>query len=398
MIRILRGGNVFAPEPLGIQDVVVAGERIAAVLPAGTAAFSGVPVEELDISGKTLVPGFIDNHVHILGGGGEGGPATRAPEIYLEDIVTSGVTTLIGCLGTDGTTRHMSSLLAKANALDHEGITTFLFTGSYEIPVKTLTGSVKSDLILIHKVIGAGEIAVSDHRSAQPTFDEFARLAAECRVGGMLGGKAGVLHCHLGDGSRRLQHLFRLIRETEIPATQVIPTHTNRNSELLDEGIAFVKEGGFIDLTADLDPDPSSDGHLSIARSIRRCLDKKIPLSRLTISSDSNGSMPVFDREGRLTGLTIATQKSLLANFRFLIENRVVELPDALLPLTRNPAVYYKLEQKGEIQVGKDADLLAFDRDWALTEVLSRGRVMMAEGGLLAKSTFSSPHTKGIQV
>ncbi len=390
MIRILRGADVFAPDPLGIRDVVVAGERIEAILPAGTAEFSGLPVEEVDLSGRVLVPGFIDSHVHILGGGGEGGPATRAPEIQLEDIVTSGVTTLIGCLGTDGTTRHMSSLLAKANALDREGITTLLFTGSYEVPVKTLTGSVRSDLILIQRVIGAGEIALSDHRSSQPTFDEFARLAAECRVGGMLGGKAGILHCHLGDGPRRLEYLFRLIRETEIPATQVIPTHINRNPELLDEGIAYVKEGGCVDLTADLDPDLTDDGHLSIARSIRSCLDANIPLSRVTVSSDSNGSMPVFDREGRLTGLTIATQKSLLANFRFLIANRILELPDALRLLTLNPAGAYQLERKGGIRRGSDADLLAFDRDWALTEVMSRGRLMMSGGSLLARGTFSA--------
>jgi beta-aspartyl-dipeptidase (metallo-type) len=397
MIRVLRGGDVFAPEPLGPQDVVLAGKKIVALSPPGLADFTGIPVEELDISGRILVPGFIDSHVHILGGGGEGGPATRAPEIVLDDVVTSGVTTLIGCLGTDGTTRHMSSLLAKANGLELEGITTFIFTGSYEIPVKTLTGGVRSDLVLIQKVIGAGEIAVSDHRSAQPTFDEFARLAAECRVGGLLGGKAGVLHCHLGDGTRRLDYLFRLIRETEIPATQVIPTHINRNTELLDEGIAFVQEGGFMDLTAGPDPDLPENGHLSIAGSVQRCLDKKMPLDRLTVSSDSNGSMPVFDPQGRLTGLTIATQKSLLANFRFLVKNRIVDVAEALASFTLNPAVFYRLEQKGQILAGKDADLLVFDRDWTLTDVLSLGRVMMAGGDLLARGTFSTKSTKGPQ-
>lgn len=388
MIRILRGGDIFAPEPLGSRDVVLAGGQIAALTPPGLAEFSGIPVEELDVSGKILVPGFIDSHVHILGGGGEGGPATRAPEIFLEDIVTSGVTTLIGCLGTDGTTRHMSSLLAKANGLELEGISTYIFTGSYEVPVKTLTGGVRSDLILIPKVIGAGEIAVSDHRSAQPTFDEFARLAAECRVGGMLGGKAGILHCHMGEGPRRLDLLFRLIRETEIPATQVIPTHINRNPELLTEGIAYVQEGGFMDLTAGPDP-RENNGQLSIARSLQLCQDRDMPLERLTVSSDSNGSMPTFDPQGRLTGLTIATQQSLLANFRFLVENGNTAVTEALKPFTRNPAECYQLKHKGEIKAGRDADLLAFDRDWNLTDVFSRGRVMMAGGDLQARGTFS---------
>ena len=202
MITLIKGGYVFSPEPLGVRDILILGDKIGCVCEPGRIKIQGLKINILDASDKIITPGLIDGHSHILGGGGEGGPTTRAPEIRLEDIVSSGVTTLIGCLGTDGTTRHMESLLAKAQALEEEGVTTFIFSGSYEIPVKTLTGSVRSDIILIDKVIGAGEIAVSDHRSSQPTFEEFARLAAECRVGGMLGGKAGILHCHLGDGRR----------------------------------------------------------------------------------------------------------------------------------------------------------------------------------------------------
>ena len=389
MIRILRGGDVYAPDPLGPRDVILAGSAIAALAPPGQVRMSGISVEEIDISGKYLTPGFIDSHVHILGGGGEGGPATRAPEITLDDILPSGVTTLIGCLGTDGITRHMSSLLAKANGLAREGVTTHIFTGSYEIPVKTITGSVREDLVLIDKVLGAGEIAISDHRSAQPTFTEFARLAAECRVGGLLGGKPGVLHCHLGDGPRRLDFLFRLVEETEIPITQVIPTHINRNSELLDQGIEFLRRGGWIDVTAGLDPDPPEGGHLSVAQAVRRCRESDGPLARITVSSDSNGSMPVFDDEGRLAGLTIATQQSLLANFRHLIRQDIVDVPEALSLFTKNPAVYYRMSLKGEISPGRDADLLAFDQDWNLQDVLAGGRIMMSGGKLLVRGTFS---------
>ncbi len=390
MLQILRGGDIYAPEPLGIQDVVLAGEKIAAVVQPGSARVSGLPFHDRDFSGKTLVPGFIDNHVHILGGGGEGGPVTRAPEVNLETIIGNGVTTLIGCLGTDGITRHMSSLLAKANALEHEGITTFIFTGSYEIPVKTLTGSVRSDLVLIDKVIGAGEVAVSDHRSSQPTFAEFARLAAECRVGGMLGGKAGILHCHLGSGSRKLELLFRLLKETEIPATQIVPTHINRSPSLLEEGINFIELGGYIDMTAGPDPDPPSGEHLSVAQSVHLCRERQASLSRISVSSDSNGSMPVFDAEGRLTGLTIATQASLLANFRHLITSDAATIPEALRLFTLNPAACYCLMGKGEIKAGNDADLIAFDRDWNLTDVFARGRVMMVDGHLQAGGTFSA--------
>lgn len=388
MTTLLRGGNVFAPSPLGKKDILLLGSKIAAVSEPGKIRISGIPVTEEDASEKMVIPGFIDSHVHILGGGGEGGPATRAPEIAVQDIIDSGVTTVIGCLGTDGTTRHMESLLAKANGLEIEGVTTYVFSGSYQIPVLTVTGSVRSDIALIDKIIGAGEIAISDHRSSQPTFAEFARLAAECRVGGMLGQKAGVLHCHLGDGPRKLEYLFRLVEETEIPITQVIPTHVNRNPELLDDALRFIRRGGYVDITPDMDP-ASDDGHISLGSCIRLCQEKNAGWDHITVSSDSNGSMPVFDNSGRLQGLTIATQKSLWVNFRYLIEKNFMNLEDCIQLFSTTPAEFYKLHQKGKIMPGMDADLLLLDKDLNLLDSFAMGQKMMADGQLLVKGTFS---------
>lgn len=386
---LIHQGQVFAPEPLGKKDILIMGSKIGAIKEPGQIRIEGLDVQVVNASEKIVIPGFVDSHVHILGGGGEGGPATRAPEITVEDIASSGVTTVIGCLGTDGTTRHMQSLLAKARGLDAEGITTYIYSGSYQIPVVTLTGSIRSDLILIDKVIGAGEIAISDHRSSQPIFAEIARLAAECRVGGMLGGKAGILHFHLGDGPRKLEMLFKLIKETEIPPTQVIPTHVNRNSELLEEAIEFILQGGYIDLTAGAEPEVKDNGGISIAAAIKLCLEKQAPLTHITVSSDSNGSMPVFDKKGNLIGLTIATEKSLLENFRFLVRKKILSLQDALKLFSTNPATFYKLNQKGEIKVGRDADIILFDKDFNLTDSFAMGRMMISDRKLIAKGTFS---------
>lgn len=388
MVTLIRGGEVFAPSPLGKKDILILGSKVGAVSDPGEIQISGLPVLEEDAANKIIIPGFIDSHVHILGGGGEGGPATRAPEISVQDIIASGVTTVIGCLGTDGTTRHMESLLAKARGLEIEGVTAYIFSGSYQIPVVTITGSVRSDIMMIDKIIGAGEIAISDHRSSQPTFEEFARLAAECRVGGMLGQKAGVLHCHLGDGPRMLEFFFRLMEKTEIPITQVIPTHVNRNPELLGEAIRLLQNGGYMDLTAGEDPS-SDEGHVSIATSIRICRKRNAPLDHITISSDSNGSMPVFDDRGRLLGLTIATQKSLWANFHYLLKEKILNLEESIPLFSTTPAVFYKLKQKGEIKPGKDADLLLLDKDYNLRSSFAMGQKMMADGKLLAKGTFS---------
>jgi beta-aspartyl-dipeptidase (metallo-type) len=346
-------------------------------------------MEVVDAAGRRVVPGLVDPHVHILGGGGEGGPATRAPEIRIEDIVASGVTTVIGCLGTDGVTRHMTSLLAKARALEAEGVSTFIFSGSYEVPVRTLTGSVRSDLVLVDKVIGAGEIAVSDHRSSQPTFDEIARLAAECRVGGMLGGKAGVLHLHLGDGPRGLEVLFRLVRETEIPVTQAIPTHVTRNRRLFEQGLDWVAAGGSIDVT--VGPDPASgDPDVAFEELIAAFRERGLPLTRATASSDGNGSMPVFDAEGRLVRLTIATETDLLRKLRETVRKGLLPLETALRIFSTNAADFYQLGRKGRIEPGRDADLLVLDGDLGLVDVFARGKRLMAGGRLLAKGTFSA--------
>lgn len=388
MITLLCQGNVFAPEPLGKKDILVLGEKIGAITNPGEIRIEGLEVQIIDSAEKIVVPGLIDSHVHILGGGGEGGPATRAPEITIEDIISSGVTTVIGCLGTDGVTRHLESLLAKASGLEEEGITTYIFSGSYDIPVKTITGSIRSDLVLVDKIIGAGEIAISDHRSSQPSFDEIARLAAECRVGGMLGGKAGVLHFHLGDGQRRLEMLFKLIKETEIPPTQVIPTHVNRNPQLLEEAMEFVLSGGYMDITAGIPVDSQDKRSVSLEKAILRCLEKQIPLERITVSSDSHGSIPHFDDQGKLIGLTIATQKDLLGKFRSLIKKNILNLPDALRLFSTNAAHFYKFDQKGEIQTGKDADFLLLDKDYNLTDSFARGKRMLAEGKLMARGTF----------
>jgi len=389
MVTLIKGGNVFAPEPLGTKDILIGNGKILAIFDKDDVTICGLQIDNVVAAKKNVFPALVDPHVHMLGGGGEGGPATRSPEMRIEDIVAAGVTTLIGCLGTDGITRHMTSLLAKARALEIEGVTTFIFTGSYEVPVQTITGSVRSDLVIIDKVVGAGEIAVSDHRSSQPTFDEIARLAAECRVGGLLGGKAGVLHLHLGDGQRRLNFLFRLIRETEIPPTQVIPTHTNRNPELFAEALEWVRQGGFIDVTIGLDPDPARDREVPLEECLARLLQDGLPIGNITASSDANGSLPVFDDNGKLVRLTVATEGHLFRKFRDIVLKKILRPEEAIRIFSTNAAAFYKFRNKGRLAAGLDADLIMTDGDYLLTDVMAGGKWLVRDSKVIARSTFS---------
>jgi beta-aspartyl-dipeptidase (metallo-type) len=388
VMKLIAGAEVYAPEAQGRMDVLVAG-GVVAYVGAGAPEIRGIEVERIDGSGMLLVPGFIDAHVHILGGGGEGGYATRTPEIVLSDLTAAGVTTVVGCLGTDGTTRTMSNLVAKARGLEAEGISTWIYTGSYQVPVRTLTGSVQDDIVLIDKVIGAGEIAMSDHRSSQPGYEELLRIVASARVGGMLSGKAGVVNVHVGDGPRMLALLERIVAETEIPAKHIVPTHMNRNARLLEAGIAWAKaEGGrgrYIDLTTS---SVSDDPGRTCGAALRRLLDEGVSIDSISFSSDGQGSLPRFGPGGEYLGLGVGSVDTLFAEVRNAVRGFGVPLELALKPITSTPAAYLGLPAKGCIRAGADADLVLLDRELGIRCVLAKGRVMVRDGAIERLGSF----------
>jgi beta-aspartyl-dipeptidase (metallo-type) len=384
---LLKNVDIFAPAPAGRADILIAGERIVRIQPDIRVAETWCATVEA--SALLAVPGFIDGHVHMTGGGGEGGYATRTPELQLSDAIRGGVTTVVGCLGTDGVTRSLENLLAKARGLDEEGISAFIYTGYYAVPTATLTGSVERDLLVVDKVIGAGEVALSDHRSTQPTFDQFARLAAEARRGGILSGKAGVVNVHMGDGRRGLELLRRVIEETEIPATQFLPTHINRNRRLFEEGIAYAKAGGLVDFTTSTVPAYLADGEVRCSQGLRAMLDAGVDASRMTFTSDGQGSLPVFDADGRFERLGVGRVTSLFAAVREAVLEEHVPLETALQVITSNPARILKLRGKGGLAAGADADIVLLEPGTLeIRGVLARGRWMVRDGELLVKGTF----------
>lgn len=387
---LLKGVEVFAPDNIGKKDILIAGDKIAA-LDKEIEVPTGWDCQVVDLESCSAVPGFIDGHVHLIGGGGEGGYATRTPEVQLGDVVNAGVTTVVGCLGTDGTTRHMSSLLAKARGLEEEGVTTYIYTGSYEVPTNTITRSVRDDIILIDKVIGCGEIAIADHRSAQPNKEDIANLAAQSRVGGMLSGKAGLLQLHVGDGKKKLADLFAIAAEGEIPITQFLPTHISRNPELLEEGIRFAKLGGKIDITTSSANIPGKRKGITAAQAVRYCLEQGVQTAQITLSSDGNGSMPVFDADGQLIGLEAARISSLFETVQELLEEDDLPLENAIRLITENPAKNLKLyPKKGCIQVGSDADLVILDKAKKIQYVFAKGQMMVEKKRQCVFGTFEN--------
>lgn len=380
----IRNARVFAPDPLGVCDLLVVAGKIV-VLGHGLKK-PGWVKRVLNCDGCYLVPGFIDLHVHLQGGGGEGGPASRLPEVPFSDLAQAGITTCVGCLGTDDVTRSLEGLLAKARALRAQGITAYIYTGSYQVPPVTLTGSVRRDLVLIPEVVGVGEIAISDHRSSQPTLAELARVAAEARVGAMLAGKGGVVHLHVGSAPSGLEPLRQLLHATSLPISLFHPTHVNRTAELLEQAAAWTEAGGTVDLTA-----PSATLTWDLVRAVERLSRADLSWDQFTMSSDGGGSMPRFDANGRLIGYAAGEVRALWESVRRLVKEGF-PLEAVLKLITVNPARILSIaDSKGEISVGKDGDFVALNEDFGIIATISCGNVIYATGGI-SKTLSAGQH------
>lgn len=389
LVKIIKNAEVYAPEYIGKKYVVIAGAVIEGLYDRLDIPENFPGLEVIDGEGKLLFPGFIDSHVHIIGGGGEGGFRTRTPEIKFSELISAGITTVVGCLGTDGVTRNMKALLAKAYSLEEEGISSLIFTGSYHIPAVSITGKSAEDIILIEKIIGIGEIALSDNRSSQPSYEEFLKVVAEARVAGLISGKAGVVNLHIGNGREGLEYLMRMLKETDIPANQVIPTHINRSRDLLNMGAKYADLGGIVDLTTSFDVEHLEDTEVRAAEGLKILLDKGVDIEHIQFTSDGQGSLPIFDEKGVFKGLGIGSVKSLYCEVKEAVLNYKVNLEDALKVITSNVADNLKLKSKGRIQEGKDADLVLVHKETLeIQDVFAKGRTMMFNGRLLVKGTF----------
>lgn len=391
MLTLLRNAELFSPIPLGRRDLWLAGGRVAAIVEPG-ASLDSLPIgiEIHDCAGKRVIPGLIDAHVHVTGGGGEGGFTSRVPPLSLTELSRAGVTSVIGVLGTDGTTRTMRELVARTYALREEGLGAWCWTGSYELPIRTLTGSVRDDIVFVDPIVGVGELAISDHRSSQPTYDEFSRVASDVHVAGMLANKAGVLHLHLGDGARRLELIRRALAESELPARVFHPTHVNRNAELFADAQALVAELGERAPTIDVTAFPAEDvgDGLSAAAAIAAWKRAGLSLARLTCSSDGGGCMPHFNRHGELDHYGVGQCSTLLETLRAAIHEHDLALADVVPLFTRNVARLLRLRGKGELAPGADADLVILDESLAVDSVIARGQWLVRAGEVTIRGPF----------
>ena len=383
---LIKNCEVYTPDYIGKKDIFIAGGKIVAI--EDQISFpQDLNVEVIDGIGSKVVPGFIDAHCHIAGAGGEGGPSTRTPEMQMSQFVDAGVTSVVGCLGTDGMTRTVESVLMKAKGLKADGMSAWIYTGAYQVPTPTILGDVGKDIAMIEEVIGTGEIALSDHRSSYPNTDELIRLAEHSRVGAMLGGKAGIVNIHLGDEENSpFQPMYDACEKTMLKLNQFMPTHCNRNDYTLEFAKEFGKRGGNIDITTSSYP-YFPEYEVKPSKCINILLEAGVPIERITFTSDAGGSLPGYDSAGNLIRLEVGLPSANFKELMDAVNEEKIPLEKALKVLTSNPADILKLTQKGRVNVGKDADLILIKND-KINTVIAMGQIVKRDGVVVKKGRY----------
>jgi len=387
-LTLIKNGLTYTPSPIGKKDILVCENSILDIddeISKDSVITLDPCALVIDAEGMLVAPGFIDCHIHFNGAGGENGPQFRTPPLQLSSFIRAGITTAVAPLGTDGVCRSLKELLAKCRGLDAEGITAYIYTGSYGYPPVSITGDVMSDIVLIDKIIGT-KIAISDHRSSHPTVTELRHLISDSRVGGMLSGKMGLVMAHMGDEEGGLSIIREALSGTDIPKTQILPTHVNRNSKLFTESLKYCADGGYIDITTSI---TGNDGSISPVDCIAMAHNKKIPLSSITLSTDGNGSIPIFNSSKEIIGMGIGEPSSLFSTIKEILCNTNIPKEDVISLVTENVAERLKLTKKGRITIKGDADILLISiSDLSLQYVIAKGAVLMEKGNIVRKGTF----------
>ncbi len=385
MFELITNADIYAPGPLGVGHVLVCAGRIVYIGDKKPELDSRLGAALTDLEGARLLPGFIDGHAHLTGGGGEAGPSTRVPPPGPGEFTRAGVTSVVGLLGTDDLTRNTQTLLTQVYGLREQGLSAWCHTGGYHLPPMTLTGSVRSDIVNLEPVIGVGEIAISDHRSSQPTRDELLRLAGDAHVAGLMTGKAGIVHLHLGDGERGLSLVRECLSVAEIPARVFNPTHINRNRNLFEEACALSESGCWVDVTA-LPADDDAHGWDS-HNAVARYLDKGCDPARLTVSTDGGGCLPRFNAQGELEAMDFGRASALAESLKAML-GAGLALPRVLPMMTSNVATLLRLQRKGRIENGMDADLVVLTDENEVDSVMANGQWHFRRGELLRPGLF----------
>lgn len=387
MFTLIKNVNVFSPEPLGNCNILICNDRIVYLSSDNKQPEDMKPMgcKVIDGKGACAIPGIIDQHEHIIGGGGEDGYESSIDPIASEECLRNGVTTIVGVLGTDSVTKSVRQLVAQTKKLNHTGLTAYCLTGAYAYPSPTITGSVTDDIVFVEEILGV-KLAIADHRSFYPAKDEILRLAAQARNAGLISGKPGIIHLHIGNEIQGMRQIFDIVENTSFPIEHFRPTHMEKN---LEDAVRFADLGGYIDFTACDDTEKTAQKIIDIV--------DKVPLDRITISSDANGSVPVWRSDGTLEVMKKSSVSSMLQMVRLLKDKHGLPLEKALRFMTSNVSEGLKLKkEKGYLKEGCHADIVLLTPDLQVRDVFAKGVHVVSKGRAVSKQYYSKEECNGL--
>lgn len=384
-LSVLRNAHVFAPEDLGVCDVLIAGEKVVA-LEAGL-DLGGLQVAEIEVSGRRVVPGLIDGHLHVVGGGGNEGYESRIPELWVGELVSAGITTVVAPPGFDMVAKSLEGILAKAYALQNEGVTTFAMVGGFQRPFQTLTGSMTRDIFTIEKILGI-KIALGERRASRFQDHELIELAAQLEWLSGATGKACLMHAHLGESSDPAAQLLHTMRESGVAPQRFQATHCNYTPDTMQAARQVASSGGFVDFNPILDPSFGHPRAIPVVQAILQSLEVGIDSDLISMTTDGNASVPMTLADGS----SGKYEKSLSWMWNAvvdLVQQGGLPLTQALSFVTTNPARALRLQpRKGRIRVGGDADLLVIGSGMSIEHVFARGRHLVDGGSPRTMSLY----------
>ncbi|MBZ5699756.1 MAG: N-acetylglucosamine-6-phosphate deacetylase [Acidobacteriia bacterium] len=371
-------------EEISDAVVVVQGSKISAVGQRGMVA---VPrgAREIAARGKTIVPGFVDVHIHGAGGHDVMEGTREALEIIVATVARYGTTSLLATTVTASEMQTCRSVAGIARFIFATGLSPVRELGAeilgihFEGPFISHTRrgvhpaewiAAPSPALLsrfLEEAQGTGEIL-----TLAPELPGALELIAAARKAGLVVSLGHTDASHeqaqaaIAAGARHATHVFNAMRPFSHRDTGVV---------------------GAVLTSPDVSAELIADGVHVDAAAMRMLLDLKTP-ERVILVSDGTAATGMPDgkhqlgtfevtvsggvcrnAEGKLAGSTLTLDRALRN-----IVALGVPLASALRMVTANPARQLGLgSRKGVLAAGADADLVFLDANLEISGVMTRG-------------------------